>query len=77
MSTGCFIIHILYISKTLLNTQFVHYEEKNNHKNLFSPESNSINKIAHFENTDPVTSSPGPMFSFGVPVEEITGYQEL
>lgn len=60
-----------------MNTQFVLYEEKNSHRRFFSLESDSINKIVRLENTEPVTSSPEPMFTFGVPVEGITGYQEL
>lgn len=52
------------------------------HIRFFSPlhilsEYDSITKTAHFENTDPVTSCTEPMFTFGVPVEGITGYQEI
>lgn len=47
------------------------------HIRFFSPEYDSITKIAHFENTDPVTSCAEPVFTFGVHVEGINGYQEL
>lgn len=43
------LFNYIYMSRTLLNTQFVHYEEKTSHIRFFSPESDSINKITNFD----------------------------